>query len=63
MMAVSCDSGHYIASSSSGTPFCAGQSCTQGGGSQRQVYVSLTCVNPSNGSTYNRSGYNDIGCC
>ncbi|MFC4305051.1 hypothetical protein [Cohnella boryungensis] len=62
-MAVSCPSGYTLAGSSSGTPFCSSSSCSQGGGNQRQVYVNLTCVNPSNGNVVNATGYNDIGCC
>lgn len=63
-MMPSCPSGYSQVSSSSGTAFCSGSSCTQGGGSQRQVYVTLTCQSNSNPTQYtSASGYMNIGCC
>ncbi len=61
----SCPSGYGEPSSTfDDSPFCAGMSCTQGGGSQRVVNLYRLCTKltyPYNVTTVSNQSY--IGCC
>ncbi|WP_239617141.1 hypothetical protein [Cohnella mopanensis] len=60
----SCPSGYTKLSTSDGNPFCAGMSCTQGGGSQRVVNLYTFCQKdtyPYDYQTPSNTMY--IGCC